>query len=204
MNNDEQLPAVRSYLSELRSALAGTPREIATEIEDGVAEELAGLSASEALRRIDEMGDPAFIAAEARASSASGPSTPSEVQAPLVAPLPTAPGAPNRVATTEARWFIVVASLLVAFGGIVIPVLGWIAGIVMVWMSKSWRAWEKWVGTLVPLLVGGVFAMGSLMIMRTAQSGMVGGLTGWHTVILSVFVTPFFAGMWLLWRGLRR
>lgn len=206
MSHSDRPQAVRSYLSELKSALAGVPREIAKEIEDGVAEELAGLNARDAVARIEELGDPAFIAAEAKASSATGSLTAEGLQE---IPAAFSNGAKPTVATAEARWYIVVASLLVAFGGIVIPVLGWIAGIVMVWMSKTWRTWEKWVGTLLPLVLGGLLLLGSFVIAGMAQTGasqngMFQGLTGWHAAILSVFFSPFIAGMWLLWKGLRR
>ncbi len=197
MSQSDQPQAVRSYLSELRSALVGVPREIAQEIENGVTEELAGLSAADAVARIEELGDPTFIAAEAKASSASDPVVAVGLQE---RPASVTDGVKPAIATTEAHWFIVVASLLVAFGGIVIPLLGWIAGIVMVWMSRTWRTWEKWVGTLMPLALAGLLAGGSLLV---GESPLF-GITGWHLAIISVFFTPFFAGMWLLWRGLRR
>lgn len=205
MSPSDQPRVVRRYLSELTSALAGVPREIATEIEDGVAEELAGLNASDAATRILELGDPAFIAAEAQANVESDPMMEAPTQnSQTYSSSATQPAEP----ATETRWFIVVASLLVALGGVVIPVLGWVAGIVMVWMSKKWRTWEKLVGTLIPLGLVGLLVLGSVAISLFAQPavsqpGMSSGFSGWHAVILFVFFSPFIAGMWLLWRGLR-
>lgn len=194
MSHESQPQVVRSYLSELEKALDGVPREVAKEITDGVAEELDGLDAAAAATRIEELGDPAFIAAEAR--------TASEADRPVaMAQGSTVSGTPATVTPrTEERWYIVVASLLVVAGGVVIPLLGWIAGIVMVWMSKSWRTWEKWVGMLAPLAVPGILFLGSLFISAFAPSN----LTWWHLAILSIFFVPFLSGMWLLWRGLRK
>lgn len=56
-----------------------------------------------AAARIEELGDPAFIAAEARA----GASEPAR---------PVLPGA------TSQTWHIVLTSLLVAFGGVGVPI----------------------------------------------------------------------------------
>jgi len=194
MSQESQPEVVRSYLGELEKALDGVPREVAREIAEGVREELAGLDAAAAATRITEMGDPAFIAAGARAAS--------DAEAHETRTL--ASSEPNQPATvtprSEERWYIVVASLLVAVGGIVIPVLGWIAGIVMVWMTGSWRTWEKWVGTLAPVAIAVLLIAGSFL----ARSLSPESLTGWHLAILSVFFSPFLAGMWLLWRGLRQ
>ncbi len=194
MNHESQPQVVRSYLSELDKALGEVPGEVAREISEGVAEELAGLDAAAAATRIEELGDPAFIAAEARTASETAPRE--TTLAASTSPAPPATEKPR----TEERWFVVVASLLVAVGGVVIPVLGWIAGIVMVWMSKSWRTWEKWVGTVAPFAVPGILLLGVLLV-RNSDSG---GLTWWHLAILTVFVVPFLSGMWLLWRGLRQ
>jgi uncharacterized membrane protein len=194
MIQESQPQVVRSYLSELDKALSEVPREVAKEIAEGVAEELAGLDAAAAATRIEELGDPAFIAAEARTAS----NAESREAGSAASTTPTMPATPKP--RTKERWFVVVASLLVAVGGVVIPVLGWIAGIVMVWMSGSWSTWEKWVGTLAPVAIAVLLIGGSFL----ARSLSPESLTGWHLAILSVFFSPFLAGMWLLWRGLRQ
>jgi hypothetical protein len=176
---------VRSYLAELESALAGVPADVARDILDGVAEELAGLDSAAAATRIEELGDPVFIASEARAESRADASA-----APRVATPASLVGDP--------RWYIVVASLLVAVGGVVVPLIGWVFGIAMVWMSKTWHGWEKWVATLSPLLFLPFGLMGYL------ATSLGSNLTWWHLTILSVFLMPFVTGLWLLWRGLRR
>ncbi len=53
--------------------------------------------------------------------------------------------------------------LLLALGGIVIPVIGWLAGVVLLWRSRAWAWWDKVIGTAVlpggfaAVLVGGFF-----------------------------------------------
>ena len=67
---DQTAPqVVRNYLAQLESALGGLPTDVRDGIVAGVAEELSGLDAATAAERIETLGDPAFIAAEARAES---------------------------------------------------------------------------------------------------------------------------------------
>lgn len=180
---------VKSYLGQLERALDGVPDEVSHEILEGIAEELSGLDAAAAAERIEKLGDPVFIAAEARAEAGIAV-TPGSATAEPAASMPAASGDP--------RWYVVLASLLVAVGGVVIPVLGWIAGIAMVWLSKTWYRWEKWVATSLPLLFPLLALVGALL----ARVG-VGNLTWWHLSILSLAVMPFVVGIWLLWRALR-
>ncbi len=200
MSQRTQPQVVRNYLAELESALAGVPADVARDILDGVAEELAGLDSAAAATRIEELGDPVFIAAEARAESRAG------VVTTLRAATPTG----------DPRWYIVVASLLVAIGGIILPLLGWVFGIALVWMSKTWRRWEKWVGTLAAPLVaaptvlvvhwiatsgpGPNDEMGSIPVDPILPAGYD---TWWAGMVLLVLLNVVVA-LWLLWRGLRR
>lgn len=185
MIKSAQPQIVKDYLDRLRVALVGLPDEVGHEILAGIAEELAGLDATEAAARIDALGDPTFIAAEARREVGVVASSRGVTTAPA--------------ASGDPRWYLVLASLLVAVGGFVIPGIGWIVGIVMVWLSKSWYRWEKWVATLLPLL----FPLLSVAGVLTEQWGF-GGVSGWHLSILSMFFMPFIVGIWLLWRGLGR
>ncbi|GAA3862691.1 hypothetical protein GCM10022381_03530 [Leifsonia kafniensis] len=54
---------VQSYLSELDTALIGVADATARDIRAGIAEELTGLDAPTAALRIEQLGDPFFIAA---------------------------------------------------------------------------------------------------------------------------------------------
>ena len=118
---------VRSYLAELENALVGVSAEVRAEIVAGVREELNGLDATSAAARIEILGDPEFIAAEARAESGAVTSSTGSTSTRG----DSAASVARATEPAEPRWFSVLASLLVAFGGIVIPVIGWIALIVL-------------------------------------------------------------------------
>lgn len=185
---DSTPDVVRGYLAELDSALADVPAAVRSEMVAGVREELSGLDAETAARRIQELGDPAFIAAEARAES--GPASP-----------------PERL---EAGWFPVVAAIVVAVGGAVIPVAGWIVGIGMVWASRTWFRWEKWVATLAAPVTG-VLLSGLAWLLwlpqAEAESSVNPLIPTPHGLILSAFLfsglVNIAAGVWLLWRAKR-
>ena len=185
MTGSARPQVVSDYLNRLRVALADVPTEVSHEIVRGIAEELEGLGAEDAAERIRNLGDPAFIAAAARSETKEAGS------AQRLSPGPV---------TGDPRWYVVLASLLVAVGGVVIPVLGLIGGLAMVWLSRTWQRWEKWVATLA--------APGALVLLvllsLLADSLRLGNFTWWHLAILSVFVAPFVVGVWLLWRGLHR
>ena len=173
---------VRSYLAELDSALVGTTDEVRREILTGVREQLIGVDAATAAHRIDELGDPAFIAAEARAEA------PAMVQ----------------VSTLSPRWYTILAGLLVAFGGIIVPIAGWIVGLGLVWASRSWLRWEKWVATLVtPGLMALALAVSWAASLGPADGGspLVGGLASWHIVLLLPLVINVGVGLWLIVRA---
>ena len=161
-----------TYLDRLRAELVGVPPEVSREIIAGIREELAGLDAQAAAARIEELGDPAFIAAEARAAS-------------------TPPAAP----TQDNRTYIILTGLVVAFGGIIVPVLGWIVGLALMWSSKSWLRWEKWVATLaVPVVVLLVFLPMQMFSLSVPHWGLLAGF----------WLVPLISGFWLMARALRR
>lgn len=54
-------------------------------------------------------------------------------------------------AAQRRRWGDWVALVLLVVGGIVFPVVGWLAGITLLWLSGTWSVAEKALGTLVPV-----------------------------------------------------
>lgn len=60
----------------------------------------------------------------------------------------------HRPAQDEA--YSVVTVLLLIVGGFVVPVVGWFAGVVMLWAGARWSAGDKWLGTLVWPAVAGL------------------------------------------------
>lgn len=186
---------VRSYLTQLQKALADLPGEVSEEIVAGIREELDGLDASAAAARIETLGDPEFIAAEAHSEA---------VGSPLVEPVETT--------AAEPRWLAVLAALLVAFGGVIVPVIGWVVGIALVWMSKTWRRWEKWVGTLIAPGVAVLAALIPFIIAAfeappPAHEAPNPLIPGYYDPFAILIVGPALfgvvAGIWLLWRARR-
>jgi hypothetical protein len=128
---------VTSYLDELTEALAGLPRARRSELLDDIADHIDALLAEAAeqgpLTReaveavLAEVGEPAAIARAAGAESL---------------PVQGATGWDKAI----------IAFLLV--GGIILPVLGWLIGVVMLWVSSAWRVKDKVIGTL--LVPGGL------------------------------------------------
>jgi hypothetical protein len=122
---------VEEYLDRLEGELRDLSRARRRELVDEIGEHIAAARAELApgdeagLRTVlDQLGDPADIAAEARERFG--------VQ-------------PRRGGALE-----VVALILVLLGGAIIPVLGWLAGVALLWASRAWTVRDKLIGTLVP------------------------------------------------------
>jgi uncharacterized membrane protein len=119
---------VDNYLRDLKAELRDLPaprqREILDEVGEHITEARAAQAAqSEAAVRtlLERLGDPADIAAEARERFGVQPE-------------------PTKVATP---WLEVIT--LVA---LVVPVLGWVVGAVLVWLSQRWTTRDKLIGTI--------------------------------------------------------
>jgi hypothetical protein len=119
---------VDRYLTDLEAELADLPATRRQEILDEVSEHIseahaAGDADTEAGIRtvLERLGDPADIAAEARERFGTQ-------------------AAPAKPATP---WLEVLA--LVA---LVTPFLGWVVGVVLVWLSRLWTTRDKLIGTL--------------------------------------------------------
>jgi hypothetical protein len=131
-------PRVEAYLRQLDFALSPLPweqrNEIFTDISEHIERELASTGGNPAaiedvLRRV---GDPHAIAVEAGAP-------------PAPVPMPR-----------NGRGLEIAAVLLISAGSFLIPVLGWLVGVALLWASRRFSRADKLVGTLVPPL--GFFA----------------------------------------------
>jgi hypothetical protein len=164
---------VDAYLERLRRSLAGLPEdrraEIVAEIEGHISEALAERpDATDAVVRsvLERVGDPADIAAEARARFGIEP-------------------APR-------RWTDPLAIVLLLVGGFTI--VGWFAGVVLLWISEAWNGRDKVIGTLVvPGGLAGSLGIGLIGVrVDSCQVGPVGGPTGACTPEPSTLATAFF------------
>lgn len=126
------------YLADLKAALVGLDADLARDIYDGIAEELAGIDESRARTRIADLGSAVTVAAAAGGNVTS-----------------------KRL--IERPGFALVSSLVYGFGWLVFPGVGWVVGVVLVWLSTSWTSRQKWSALGAPLaigaLVGGIIAV---------------------------------------------
>jgi uncharacterized membrane protein len=141
---------VDDYLKQLDSELAGLPplrrREIVEEISGHISEaRAAARSQDEAEVRtlLDRLGDPAEIAGEARERFGVQPRKPRALE----------------IATL----------ILLLVGGVVLPVIGWLVGVVLLWVSDAWNRRDKLIGTLV--VPGGLLLPLALLTMATSAGG---------------------------------
>lgn len=146
-------PLVRAYLQQLERALSALPPDeravIVDEVTEHIVESLESRDApydpAQVRAVLDALGDPVAIAAEAGASQ---PSSAIGQQPPFL----------------ERRAGGLLIVLLLLIGGLVIPVVGWFAGVFLMWTSRGWSTLQKLVGTLVlPGGLLGVIILGSAL-----------------------------------------
>jgi uncharacterized membrane protein len=148
---------VEDYLDRLEHELADFPaprrRELVQEISEHIAEaraELESESEADVRNLLDRMGDPADIAAEARGAPAEPPAAAGKQ------------GHGRRSGALE-----VVALILLLLGGVVVPVIGWLVGVVLLWISSAWTARQKLLGTLV--VPGGLALPAGILLLATSS-----------------------------------
>lgn len=180
-----QHPAVRAYLTEVHRSVAARDPGAADGVLAGVADHIrdAAADASEKGAQLDldallsELGDPALIAADVEPVAA-----------------PTAPTPAARFVDT--RGSVILTALLLSVGTWLLAIVGWAAGVWLLWSSQRWSRSEKIVATLWwPVLI----LLGSL---GPAAFG-AGGPTGWHLMIVVAFVGSIGMAVWLAVRGSR-
>lgn len=77
----------------------------------------------------------------------------------------------------------VLTVLMLMLGGFVLPVVGWLAGVVMLWTGRAWTVGEKWLGTLVwPAVVG----VPGVLLVAGVLGGAENGAPGWLIVVAGV------------------
>lgn len=131
--NTTQHPEVARYLQRLDQNLRDLPRpqrdEIMEEVRSHIDEAAApGASEADVRNILEDLGEPEAIAAEAR--------TRFDVT-------------PRKAGNLEG---FAIAGLLA--GGLILPFVGWIVGVVLLWVSRVWTTRDKLIGTFV--LPGGL------------------------------------------------
>jgi len=171
------------YLQDLESELHDLPANRRQELLDEVGEHIAAARAgldpeteTGVRTMLERLGDPADIAAEAHERFG-------------VQPRPPRPATP---------WLEVIALVL-----LVIPFVGWVVGVVLVWLSRLWTTRDKLIGTIGGLswvLAGLGTVMTSAGGSRAVGSAPLGpSETNLLEVVLVVapFVLPVAAAIYL-------
>jgi hypothetical protein len=177
-------PLVEDYLARLRSAAGRlTPDrrdDLIAEIEAHLAESIPS-DATEAQVRtaIDRLGEPEqIVAAEAEDEPA-----------------------PSARSTTGPLEWVTIGALMI--GGLILPLVGWVVGVVMLWMSRAWTVRDKVIGTLVVpfglapavVYVFLVLTLPAQKCLSTSDGGLPGGghtvtttcsggMSGWGVLLL--------------------
>jgi hypothetical protein len=143
---------VDKYMADLRDALRDLPRrqrdELVGEIQAHIDEALpSGASDAEVRTLLDRLGEPEQIADAERERLG--------IDVPAVG------------------WFERLTIPLLLIGGVVIPVLGWIVGLVFLWLSRCWSTRDKLIGTLV--VPGGLLPAVYLALTPTSTEVCEGG-----------------------------
>ncbi len=201
MKTQTARPLVDEYLDRLHAAAQQLPvetrDELVGEIEIHLAETLGpDPTRAEARIALARLGSPEAIVAEAL------------------------PPVPTRMVKRGVREWLTIVALL--FGGVVIPVVGWAAGVVLLWSSSTWRGRDKVVGTL--FFPGGFALAGALIAYGVLPGGTECGIqapgakgprgqyschdlpaNGFHGGVLKVLVfaliLPLVGAAYLAWRA---
>ncbi len=134
-------PLIVDYLARLDRAAAALPPDRRGELLEGITEHISSAGAAdeaEVRTLLDRLGEPAEIVAAAREDLPGATWGP-----PALIPVPRGTGHE-------------LAAVLMLTVGSLLPVVGWLVGVVLLWTSSLWRTREKVFGTLVvPLGPGG-------------------------------------------------
>ncbi len=152
-SNDDDL--VADYLARLRAAATGLPAdraaELIGEISAHIAEARAADPAAEGGVRtiLDQLGQPDEIVRAAVGSSWPTDSTAWSASSPTTASGPPGSYPPPQAASNRLGPLEISAVILLLVGGLVVPFIGWVVGVVLLWVSGYWRTGDKILATLV-------------------------------------------------------
>jgi uncharacterized membrane protein len=162
---------IADYLDRLRRASvdlpAGSRAELIEDISAHLAEKVDTAAGEAQVRRVfDELGTPEEIAVAAAAES----------------------GTHSSVRSGGQLAYDVATVLVLLLGGFVMPVLGWIAGAVMLWNGPRWGIRHKWMGTLIwPVAIAVALVALTADHRASGHLGLV-VLTGLTVVVIGLVV----------------
>ena len=183
---------VTDYLARLRTASTALPPERRDELHEEIGNHIATARATstatdEAVMRtlLDRLGQPEVIVAAALDDASSTGAR------------------PHQVSTHSASTWLELAAVLMLTVGSFVPVLGWLVGVMLLWVSSLWTKTEKVAATLVvPLGPGGVLVLGTLLPGQSCYSSSVvrqvsGSGGGIDTAATREVCTGFAFPLWL-------
>jgi uncharacterized membrane protein len=149
---------VERYLKHLEVELDDLPsdrrREIVDEIAGHIAEARAGLeheTEADVRNILEHLGDPADIAEDAGERFEVHQSAPASLYRP--------------------GWMEVAALVLLLVGGLILPLVGWLIGVVLLWVSNAWNVRDKVIGTL---FVPGGLGLSFFLLFAVGSGGGLG------------------------------
>lgn len=160
----------QNYLTELESALSEVPASVRSDLLADIEAELEGLDDDRAAACITRLGDPRKIAADA--TDVDGPGT------------------------SRSRVYPVITVSVLIFGGYLIPVIGWIAGLVLIGRGSGWTAAVRRRAMLVSVagVIGSLLVLGLLHAFGNSSSLTIPGIV---VVALLPFVVNVVIGRYL-------
>ncbi|MBK4346309.1 hypothetical protein [Lacisediminihabitans changchengi] len=88
-------------------------------------------------------------------------------------------------AASSQRWWVITSLALIAVGTFVVPLIGWIAGVVMLWISPLFSTVEKLLASIAPPASGLVV----FIVLSLVQSAAAAA-PGWHLTLLLIPGVP--------------
>lgn len=152
-------PLIESYVKQLRAKARTLPRahrdELMQQIEEHLREALPpGTSEADARNALEQLGEPEAIIAE-------------EFDRLGI----------QRATAGKLEWAVV---FLLPFGAFLLPVAGWVLGLILLWASRVWSTREKLIGTF--LVPGGLSAVLYLALIGSGSTCSESGGSGRPTI----------------------
>jgi hypothetical protein len=176
-------PYVRAYLDRLDRCAAVLPTDQRTELVEEISRHIADAMAIGQVRTeadmrtmLDRLGEPEEIVA---AASADAGATPGFTLSP-----PYIGGAPVALRAPTTTWEGITVVLLTI--GSIVPVIGWLAGVAMLWTSTRWRPGEKVLGTLI-MPLGPAAVLWFALIPVSSESCTAGAVTSYDGTVTTYY-----------------